>query len=240
MSRPYNAQPSTRRFYVPMTLESDFDSFLENDIPGSVGDFVLLRNWYDQFEEGYEESTIRGEIYPDATKSRYTNTDNNLNFRASRSSGIRKGDMIIDDEGTVFLFDWDISPEPNNRATRALRCNTRLTFKRIFDDEVDIDGYLIREGGPRVIVDSIPVNAYRYDGRPEYAIRSGTPGVAPDALTLMSVQYNPRTDDLRIDDEFEWGYETYRIVDISLAGVNLDRGHGVMKLQTMKKAGGEK
>lgn len=240
MGRAYIAQPTTRRFYVPKTLESDFDAFLENDIPGSVGDFVLLKNWYDQFKDDYTKTIIRGEIYPDATKSRYTNTDNNLNFRGSRSSGIRKGDMIIDNEGTVYLFDWDISPEPNNRATRALRCNQRLTFRRIFDDEVDSDGYLIREGGPRDIVKDIPVNAYRYDGRPQYTVLGGTPGIAPDALTLMSLQYNSTTDDLRIDDEFEWGYETYRIVDISLAGVNLDRGHGVMKLQTMKKAGGEK
>ncbi len=239
MSKPYVAQGTTRRFYVPKTLEADFDAFLENDIPGSVGDFVLLTNWYDQFKEGYEKKTIRGEIYPDATKSRYTNTDNNLNFRASRSSGIRKGDMIIDPDGNVYVFDWDIPPEANNRSTRALRCNTYLTFYRHVDDEVDANGYLIREGGKRVIADNIPVNAYRYDGRPEYTVHAGTPGIAPDALTLMSLQYNPVTDDLRIDDEFMWGYETYRVVDISLAGVNLNKDSGVLKLQVMKKAGGE-
>lgn len=37
-------------------------------------------------------------------------TDNNLNFRASKSSGIKKGDMVIDPKGNAYVFDWDIAP----------------------------------------------------------------------------------------------------------------------------------
>ena len=96
MSVPYVPQGTTRRFRVPRTLAADFDKFLEQDIPDTVMNFELLHNWYDQFKDDYEPNYIRGEIYADSTKSRYENTDNNMNIRCSRTSGIRKGDMIIE------------------------------------------------------------------------------------------------------------------------------------------------
>lgn len=90
MSIPYTASPSSSQFFVPKTLQSDFDNFLSQDIPGAVEDYILVSDWYAQADENYKPTVIRGEIYPDATKSRYENTDNNLNFRASLSSGIKK------------------------------------------------------------------------------------------------------------------------------------------------------
>ena len=95
MSIPYVPAESTYNFYIPPTLESDFDNFLNHDVPHMVMDFELLHDWYDQFADDYEKKIIRGELYPDATKSRYTNTDNNQNFRASVSSGVQKGDIVI-------------------------------------------------------------------------------------------------------------------------------------------------
>lgn len=161
MSTPYIPTPSSASFYVPTTLQSDFDNFLSSDIPGAVEDFVLLKNWYEQKEEGYEPTIIRGEIYPDTTKSRYENTDNNLNFRASYFSGIKKGDMLIDVRGTIYVLDWDVPPQPNNRMSRALRCNARFTFKRYQAEQVDEEGYLLQEEGWVTIADEIPCNAYR-------------------------------------------------------------------------------
>ena len=58
MANAYNPAESSSRFYVPRTLASDFTNFLSNDIPGAVGDFKLIDDWYAQTVEGYEPSII--------------------------------------------------------------------------------------------------------------------------------------------------------------------------------------
>lgn len=238
MSIPYNPQPSRSRFFVPKTLASDFDRFLENDIPNTVMDFVLLKNWYAQFEEDYEVITIRGEIYPDSTKSRYENTDHFMNFRTSLTSGIKKGDMIINPTGDIYVLDWEVEEQSNNAPSRALRCNMKISVTRNGGDVTDDMGYLIEEAGEHIIVDSLPCNAYRYDGRPEYSSVSGNPGTIPNALTILTCQFNEQTKNIRIDDKFIWGNDTYIIVDINLNGMNLDGTYGTLKLQTRKAPGG--
>lgn len=239
MPYDYIPEETKSRFFVPKTLASDFTEFLENDIPGSVASFGLVHDWYDQFKEGYTALSIRGEIYPDSTKSRYSNTDNNLNFRASVASGIRKGDMIVDPDGVIYILDWEIAPQPNNRASRALRCNAKLTFTRYQEETVDSDGYLVSEGGDVAISEDLPCNAYRYDGRPEYSSVSGAPGVVPNALTIVTVQYNDKTANLKINDEFVWANEEYIVIDINYVGIDLINGRGTMTIQAKKKAGGE-
>lgn len=238
MPIPYNPEPSSTRFYVPKTLVSDFDNFLDNDIPGAVMGFTHLHNWYDQFKEDYEPKVIRGEIYPDATKSRYANTDNNLNFRASYNSDIEAGDIIIDPNSIIYLLDWEVPPQPNNKMSRALRCNTLFTFERYVHEETDDDGYLIQPEGFKTIAEKIPCNTYRYDGRPEYSAQSYTPGVVPNALTLLSVQLNEQTAEIQVDDEFTWVRDRYVVIDVSYAGTDIYSNRGVLKLQVKKKAGG--
>jgi len=262
MSIPYVPQGTTKRFRVPRTLAADFDAFLNQDIPDTNMDFELLHCWYDKFEQDYVPTYIRGEIYPDSTKSRYENTDNNMNLRCSRTSGIRKGDMVIEPDGTIYILDWEVHLQSNNAPTRAVRCNMVLKVVR-HKTTVDIteettigeDGVLIDEDGfvieqPQqeetsyltdqtvTIVSDIPCNAYRYDGRPEYVAVSGTPGADPNALTLMTVQYNDQTKDIHIDDEFTWGDETYFVVDVNRVGININGEYGVLKIQAKKKAGG--
>lgn len=238
MSQPYTPQPSSRRFYVPQTLASDFDNFLDMDIPGAVMNFEHLHNWYSKLDEGYEPKYIRGEIYPDSTKSRYANTDNNLNFRASYYSDIEAGDMIIDPNNIIYLLDWEVPPQPNNRMSRALRCNVKLTFKRWKEEEVDKYGMLIAESGWQDITSDIPCNAYRYDGRPEFSAVSYAPGVVPNALTLLSVQLNSVTANIAIGDIFTWAKEDYLIIDVSYAGTDIYSDRGILKIQAKKKAGG--
>lgn len=234
MSQPYKPEKSSTRFYVPKTLVSDFDNFLDMDIPGAVMDFALFHDWYDQ----NASKTIRGEIYPDATKSRYANTDNNLNFRASRNSDIEAGDMVVDPSGIIYLLDWEVPPQPNNKMSRALRCNVRLEFKRWQEEEVDSRGMLVHEAEWQTVSEPIPCNAYRYDGRPEFSAISFAPGVVPNALTLLSVQLNAQTGKLRIDDVFTWANEEYTIIDVSYAGTDIYSNRGVLKIQAKKKAGG--
>lgn len=242
MSIPYIPQPTGKRFKVPRTLAADFTAFLNQDIPNTVMDFVLLKDWYDQFEQGYTPVSIRGEIYPDSTKSRYENTDNNMNFRADINSGIQKGDMLIEPDGTIYILDWEVHLESNNAPSRAVRCNMYLDVKRYVEEETDEDGFVIQdsEAGWQHVVTALPANLYRYDGRPEYSAVSGTPGITPKALTLITVQFNSHTDNVVIGDKFVWDKVEYEIVDIDPVGVNLKTGKGTLKLQAQKTAGGMK
>lgn len=255
MSIPYVPQGTSKRFRVPRTLAADFDAFLNQDIPNTNMDFEVLKCWYDKEKEGYEPKYVRGEIYADSTKSRYENTDNNMNIRCSVTSGIHKGDMLIQPDGTIFVLDWEVALQSNNAPSRALRCNMQLEIKRYTDNENKYDeegfktyddmGYLVADNHAfasddkfEIIVPSIPANAYRYDGRPEYVTVSGTPGATPGALTLMTVQYNEYTKNIHVDDVFDWGEETYRIVDVDRVGINLSQQWGTLKLQARKAEGG--
>lgn len=53
------------------------------------------------------------------------------------------------------------------------------------------------------------------------------------------MQYNPQTYAARINDEFTWGLDTYRIVDIDYTGLNIGNEYGVLKWQAKKVAGGD-
>ena len=255
MSIPYVPQGTTKRFRVPRTLPADFDAFLNNDIPNTVMDFELLHDWYDKYKENYQPIFIRGELYPDSTKSRYENTDNNINIRCSLKSGIRKGDMIIEPDRTVYILDWDGHKESNNIPSRALRCNLYLTIYENKQSEVDDEGYLIDDEGfvvsgekypiddptnskKNIIVNRIPANAYRYDGRPEFVAVSGTPGTIAGVLTLMTVQYNKQTKNIKIGHYFDWQNDTYEIVDVNFVGVDINSTFGTIKLQAKRAAGG--
>lgn len=253
MSVPYIPTGTNKRFRVPRTLAADFDAFLDRDIPNTNMDFEILKNWYDRFAEDYVPQYVRGEVYSDSTKSRYENTDNNLNIRCSVSSGIRKGDMLIQPNGEVFILDWAVALQSNNAPSRMLRCNLVLTVYELEDAEVDDEGYLVDEEGyvisgekyaqgveehRRIIVDSLPANAYRYDGRPEYSSVSGTPGTVAQVLSLMTVQYNEQTKNLKIGQFFEWGNNTYEIVDVNAVGLDMHQEYGTLKVQARRAAGG--
>ena len=238
MSIPYVPQGTSKRFKVPRTLAADFDRFLSQDIPNTNMDFEILKNWFDKFDPNYEPKYIRGEIYPDSTKSRYENTDAIQNIRCSVYSDLRKGDMLIQPDGVIYIADWYVQRQSNNAPSRLLRCNMELTIKRFTQGEFDDDGYRLEAPGWNDIVKDLPANAYRYDGRPEYSAVSGTPGVTPNALTIMTVQYNDRTKKIEVDDKFLWGDDVYEVVDIDYVGVDFTQNFGTLKIQAKKAAGG--
>ena len=238
MSQPYVSTGTRSRFYRPPTLQADFDRFLDGDLPNQVMDFTLLASWYDQFAEGYKPKIIRGELYPDSTKSRYEDTDNNMNIRCSLTSGIKKGDIVIaSNNNQIYILDWEPAPETNNIPSRALRCNMYLNIKRYTEEVTDDYGYLVTPEGWTSVCDNMPANAYKYDGRPEYSAAYGNPGIAPNSLTILTTQYNEKTKNIRVDDRFVWGNEEYTVIDVNFVGVGLDNA-GTLKLQAKKTPGG--
>lgn len=238
MSIPYIPQKSTTSFYVPKTLADDFKTFLQNDIPGSVMGFKVIKDWYEQFKPGYQPLIERGEIYEDSTKSRYSTTDLNMNVRFAVDSSIRKGDIIEDPNGVLYLLDWDVPSSHNNRASRAAKCNCYITVQRYHQEVVDDFGFLLEQEEYVDIAKDIPAKVYRYDGRPQYSSVSNAPGVVANALTEVSLQYNSKTKDIRVNDEFAWGPDTYVVIDVSYVDMDISQTFGCLKIQAKKKAGG--
>lgn len=256
MSIPYVPEGTSKRFRVPRTLAADFDAFLDRDIPNTNMDFEVLHDWYDRFNDNYKPYYVRGEFYPDSTKSRYENTDNNMNIRCSVSSGIQKGDILIEPNGNIYVLDWAVQLQSNNAPSRALRCNLMLEIYDYEGATVDDEGYLIDDEGyvvgrrnnypeknpdepnKKIIVNAIPANAYRYDGRPEFVAVSGTPGTVAGVLSLLTVQFNEQTKNIKIGHYFDWGGNTYEIVDVNAVGLNLDQTFGTLKLQAKRASGG--
>lgn len=255
MPIPYVPEGTSKRFRVPRTLAADFDAFLEQDIPNTVMSVEHLHDWYDKFKEGYEPKFIRCEIYPDSTKSRYENTDNNMNIRCSLKSGIRKGDMIIEPDHTIYILDWAVHKESNDMPSRAVRCNIEFSVYEYKDAEVDDDGYVIDEEGfvisgekyalpdpqksnKNYIIDCIPANAWRYDGRPEFVAVAATPGTIAGALSLVTVQYNEQTKNIKIGQYFDWDNNTYEIVDVNAVGLDIHQRYGTLKIQAKRASGG--
>ena len=78
-------------------------------------------------------------------KSKIGNSDANSNFKASYDVRIRKGDIVIREDGRIFMLNWTVQDMPNNQSTQAIVCNAMLSFTRHVDETVDERGYLIEE-----------------------------------------------------------------------------------------------
>ena len=163
---------------------------------------------------------LRALYFPINWKSKLGNSDANSNFKTSYDVLIQKGDIVIREDGHIYMLNWQVQNLPNNQTTQAIDCNAMLRFTRYMDEEVDSRGYLVREAHDEEIVPPIPCVYSEYAGRPDYAPSYNTPGINADHLLTVQLQWNARTRNLRTGDEFELLHCKYRIVD--LVGTELD------------------
>jgi hypothetical protein len=97
---------------------------------------------------------------------------------------------------------------------------------------------VIQGGGRRPVAAGVPVNHTEYAGRPDYSGASMQAGMHPDHLITVTCQWNPTTRKIRLDDEFVIGDFTYRVMNVSLAEVQIDKDYGVLVLNAKRVAGG--
>lgn len=227
---------STRQFAVPPTIISDYKNYLHSDIPNAVYDFRLLRSWYDQFTDE-EPVMIRAEHFPINWKSKMGNSDANKNFYTDYDVEIRKGDMCIREDGLIVMLNWSIQHYINAQTTQAIECNHYITVTRHMDAFADARGFKVSDAYEKVIVDSLPCVMSEYAGRPDYAAAQNTPGINADMLTVVSMQQNDKTKEVRIGDEFEWCHSTYRVINLNHSEVDIDHTFGVITLNARRVAG---
>lgn len=230
---------STKDFRPPPTIEDDFRRQLQHEVPHVNFTFELVRNWYDLSDESYEPIYIRAQQTPIDWKSKIGNSDMNTNFKTTHDIPIHKGDMVIREDGTVFLLNWNVQNHANNQATQSSECNSVIEFTRMFEDEVSEEGRLVTPGGRRVVVPAIPATHIEYAGRPDYSASQSQPGLSPDHLITVYLQWNPMTKNIFLDDEFVIGVFTYRVINISIVEVNIDKDYGILTLNAKRVAGGD-
>ena len=192
---------------------------------------------YETTEE-YEPEYIRGQQTSIDWKSKIGNSDMSTNFKTDYTHRIKKGDYVIREDGTLYMLNWNITLHANNQATQSTECNAVVDITREYPPELDEKGYVLMEGGRRPVAAGLPINHTEYAGRPDYSGASLQAGMHPDHLITVSCQWNKTTRQIRLDDEFIIGDFTYRVMNISLAEVQIDKDFGVLVLNAKRVAGG--
>jgi len=188
--------------------------------------------------EDYEPEYIRGQQTSIDWKSKIGNSDMSTNFKTDYTHMIEKGDYVIREDGMLYMLNWNITLHANNQATQSTECNAIVDITREFAPVVDSKGFVVEPGGRKAIAPGLPVNHTEYAGRPDYSGASLQAGMHPDHLITVTCQWNKTTRQIRLDDEFVLGDFTYRVMNISLAEVQIDRDYGVLVLNAKRIAGG--
>ncbi len=200
--------------------------------------YALSENGTYELTHDYEPEYIRAQQTSIDWKSKIGNSDMSTNFKTDYTHEVLKGDYVIREDGTLYMLNWNITLHANNQATQSTECNAVIDITREFPDETDEKGILINEGGRRPVAAGLPVNHTEYAGRPDYSGASMQAGMHPDHLITVTCQWNTTTRKIRLDDEFVLGDFTYRVMNISLAEVNIDKDYGILVLNAKRVAGG--
>ena len=200
--------------------------------------YALSENGTYELTHDYEPEYIRAQQTSIDWKSKIGNSDMSTNFKTDYTHEVLKGDYVIREDGTLYMLNWNITLHANNQATQSTECNAVIDITREFPDETDEKGILINEGGRRPVAAGLPVNHTEYAGRPDYSGASQQAGMHPDHLITVTCQWNTTTRKIRLDDEFVLGDFTYRVMNISLAEVNIDKDYGILVLNAKRVAGG--
>lgn len=237
---PFQGAASNMHFYVPPTVQTDFENYLDTDVPNVNFTWEIVHSWPDRSEPGYEPTYCRAEMFPINWKSNLANADNTSNFKTDLRVPIQKGDIAIREDGNIRQLNWKVEKKINEQSTQGQECNLMLTVKRMGEETVDPDtGILTKEAEEVTVVSEHPCAIYQYDGRPEYAVGPNTPGAVPDVLSIIQIQWNSATQDLRIGDEFEWVADTHRIINLDYSGIDISGDNGILRIHTRKVAGAQ-
>lgn len=132
---PSEKKKSTRDFALPPTLKSDFIRLLAHDHPNHFT-FELIPDWYNQEEHKF----IRASQVPIDWKSKIGNSDMSMNFKVAKDDIIHKGDMVIREDGVIYILNWNIQNHANNWATQSTECNANIEITRRIPDKTDERG----------------------------------------------------------------------------------------------------
>lgn len=226
-------------FYIPPTILSDFHKFTYTDVPNTNFTFEVIPDWYKKDEVGRPKTFIRGEMYPINWKSKMGNSDQSMNFKTSYEHRLRKGDILLREDGEIFIINWRIQEYINAQNSQINISNLPLEVYRNVPEELDANGYVKTPAGVVTVAPEIPSIWKVYIGRPEYQVIANVPGILATDIIEIYVQYNDRTKNIRIDDLFRVEQYEYRVVEVQYSELDYHRQFGLIYLQGRRNPGGE-
>ena len=246
--KPSPLTGSTREFLIPPTILSDYENYLMTEVPNAVYDFELLHDWCAWYDKDREKYMLRAENFPINWKSKVGNSDLNFNFFTDTHQDIRKGDIVIREDGTIMMLNWDIQIYINAKTTQSIECNHWLEVVRHVPAKADKRGMMMIPAHDEQIVRATPCVMSEYAGRPDFMVSQNAPGIHADMLTVCEVQYNEETAKIDEMDTFAYGNYTYRVIHIDQSQImklgKVDENgdiisvpYGVVKLYVRKVAG---
>lgn len=115
---------------------------MRQDTPGFTFTATLVRDW-EKYNVPELNPQLRCVLFPINWKSNFAAADEGVNFRTDHSHKIKKGDMIVREDGEIYILNWAVHNQVNNQPSQAKRCNLLITIKRRAEEEVDEEGYAI-------------------------------------------------------------------------------------------------
>lgn len=202
------------RFYVPPTLQSDFDNYLNTNVPGHTYDATL---------NGAQ--TIRCAFHADGK------TPNEKILRVSLATLIQRGDVIdIAGEGAYLIP--EVTRQVNCYACEPLRLNALLTITRRTSRKADSLGRIVQQPGVETVCADQLAHGTASDRFQKQDI-----GLVVAGEPVFLLPLNEETRQIRREDEFTLDGETYSIYYANFDQCNPERTHGIIQLHCRRKAG---
>ena len=220
--------------YVPPHLAQDVENLIAADIPNSTYDFLIHHNYLSKVAP-IPARALRAQLN---FKSDINNADRTTEFYAPLGVELFKGDILYFPALDIWVqVSWTVHAQVNALNTQIMLCNAWLEFERYHDEIVDENAMLVQEAGWAAVTGRIPVSLSNTYMRFDYGKKSEMPGIIPSNLLEVKLQCNPRTLQLRIGDQFNYGPDRYKVTNIEYADTDITMTHGLLKIVGEKAAG---
>lgn len=220
--------------YVPPHLAQDVEALIAANIPNSTYDFLIHHDYLSKVAP-IPARALRAQLN---FKSDINNADRTTEFYAPLGVELFKGDILYFPALDIWAqVSWTVHAQVNALNTQIMLCNAWLEFERYHDEIVDENAMLIQEDGWAAVTGKLPVSLSNTYMRLDYGKKSEMPGIIPSNLLEVKLQCNPRTLQLHIGDQFNYGPDRYKITNIEYADTDISMTHGLLKLVGEKASG---
>lgn len=220
--------------YVPPHLAQDVEALIAANIPNSTYDFLIHHDYLSKVAP-IPARALRAQLN---FKSDINNADRTTEFYAPLGVELFKGDILYFPALDIWAqVSWTVHAQVNALNTQIMLCNAWLEFERYRDEIVDENAMLIQEAGWAAVTGKLPVSLSNTYMRFDYGKKSEMPGIIPSNLLEVKLQCNPRTLQLHIGDQFNYGPDRYKITNIEYADTDISMTHGLLKLVGEKASG---
>lgn len=202
-------------FYVPPNLQNDFQDALNSQLGTS---FII------NFDKNNTTRAIVKEI--DFRAKSDESIRNEKPMYADININIEIGDYLQDGNDTYVVTQLQKMTFPKCYKLFAHVCNNKITITTYHQALYDGQGAIISPEGDSNIVENIYCSVD--EGSFQFASNSNGIGVVPTDEVTIALQYNDKTKNIDIGNNFYWFGKKYEIISTNYSQVDSDKGVGLL------------